>query len=116
MPVNRRAIVDGRARRSRGGFVVEMRPLQLSEQLVLIADEALAFVKALIEPTDESLIVHAEARNDRPQTFGNLLGIPRFQVVVNQQDHVKGNPLSLEGGDFLVDIVFKYAEFVAPQV
>src|SRR5260370_41033217 len=79
-------------------------------------DEALSFLKGKIEPSDESSFVHAEAGNDRSKTLETLFGMLRFQVVVNQQDHGKGNRLSLEGGDSLFDIVFKYAEFVAPQV
>src|SRR5438132_697004 len=53
VPVNRRAIADRRARRPRGRLVVQMRPLQLGEEFVLVADEALPEVEKLVKSTDE---------------------------------------------------------------
>src|SRR5439155_14955751 len=102
-PVNRRAIADRWTGRPRGGLIVQMRPLQLGEEFVLVAEEALPQVEKLVKPADEGLIVQAQARNHRPQTFGNLLGILRFQVVVNQQNHRNGGRFRSEVNDLLFD-------------
>jgi len=58
--------------------------------LVGVADETFAFVEKLVKAANESLIVQAQAPNNGTQAVRNLLGIFRFQVVVDEQDHGNG--------------------------
>src|SRR6266513_1610583 len=115
VPVNRRVVADGRARRPRGRLIVQMRPLQLGEEFVLVADEAFRQVEKLDKSADEGLIVQGEAGNHGPQTFTNLLGILRLQVVVNQQNHGNGNRFRSEVNDLLFYGILEDSKFVSPQ-
>ena len=93
-----------------------MRPLQLGEESVLVADETFPHVEKLVKSADEGLIVQGQAGNHGPQIFTNLLGILRFQVVVNQQNHGNGNRFRSEVNDLLFDGILEDSKFVSPQV
>ncbi len=116
VPVNRRAIRDGRARRSRGGFLVQARPFQLREQLVLVAEETFAGMKALVETADPSFIVQTQTGNNGTKTLFYLPGIPGIQVVINQHDHGNRNRLGNKGSDFLLDVILEDTKFIPTKI
>src|SRR5260370_21720352 len=93
-----------------------MRPFQLGKELVLVADETLAWVEELVKPAYPGLITQAQPCNDGAKTLLDLLGILGFQVVVDKHDHGNGNRIGSEGGDFLFDVVLKNAKFVSPEI
>src|SRR5256886_2526713 len=112
MSVNRRVIGDGRARRSRGGGAVQARSLQFRKQLVLVAEEAFARVKALVEAANPGFISQTQSGNNRAETWLYLPGVPGIQVVINQHNHGDGNRLGNKGSDFLLDVILEDAKFI----
>src|SRR6266403_101915 len=114
--VDRGAVIAGWTRRTSGSLLVEMRALQLGEQFVLVADETLARVEELVKAAYPGFIVEAQAGNNGTKAVPNLLGVLGFQIVVDEHDHGNGNHIRPEGGDSLLDVVFKNAKFVPPKV
>src|SRR5215471_9786094 len=90
--------------------------MQLSEQLVLILDEALPRMKIGIEAADKRFVVGTESGNNGGEAGLDLAGLLSSEVVV-QQDH-RGDRESLGGEKFdaLLDIVVEDAELVASEV
>src|ERR1700674_4717122 len=93
-----------------------MRALQFGEEFVLVADETLARVEELVKAAYPGFIGETQAGNNGPKAIPNLLGIPGFQIVVDEHDHGNGNHIRSEGGNSLFDVVFKNAKFISPQV
>src|SRR5260370_27112880 len=93
-----------------------MRPFQLGKELVLVADETLAWVEELVKPAYPGLITQAQPCNDGAKTLLDLLGILGFQVVFDKHDHGNGNRIGSEVADFSVDVVLKNAKFVSPEI
>src|SRR5208283_1829280 len=100
----------------RGGLGRDVLAAQFGDELVLIACEAVTFMKILVKGANKSLVAGAHPPNDCAQAGLDLVSVLAFQVVVNQDDH--GDRIGFGGkrGDLLLDIVIKNAEFVLAEV
>src|SRR5208283_2110568 len=89
----------------RGGLGRDVLAAQFGDELVLIACEAVTFMKILVKGANESLVAGAHPPNECAQAGLDLVSVLAFQVVVNQDDH--GDRIGFGGkrGDLLLDIV-----------
>src|SRR5260370_23319285 len=92
-----------------------MSELQLGEEFVLVADETLAWVEELVKAAYPGLIVEAQAGNNPAKAVPDLLGVLRFQVVVDEHAHGNENRIRPEAGHFLFVVLFKHAKFLSPH-
>ncbi len=89
---------------------------QLGYELFLIGSKSFAWIKELIESADECFIVRAQAPNNGAETRLNLVRIFGAEVIVYKHDQGQRKRLNRKESDLLLDIVFKYAEFILPNI
>src|SRR5215467_9050411 len=103
-------------RRRRGAAVVDSRPVQLGEELVLIAGKAFARMKVHIEAANEGFVAGAEPRYNSREARFHLPGVLRFQIVVQQDDRGEGERFRGKIFHPLLHLVVENAEIGACQV
>src|SRR5690242_20346777 len=102
--------------RDDGSMAIEPGALEFHKELILVAGEAFARVKELVEAANKCFVEVAHAAHDGIQTVFYLLCVLGFQIVVDQYHHREGESFRSENIDSLLNVVLKDAELVFAKI
>lgn len=90
--------------------------MQLGEEFILVACEALAGMKVAVEAADESFVIAAEAAENGGEAGLDLLRVFGFEVIIEQDDDGEREGFRGEKFQALFDVIIENAKFAAGQV
>src|SRR5712692_3611334 len=115
------AAVDARPGGHRAGALagkclIEVEPLELGQQLIVVGGEVTGRLEDGVEPADSDFVGFAEASGNGSQTAQDLLGGLLLQPIVEQYDCRQGKWVEREDRNLLLDAVLEQAELLLADV